>query len=640
MSKNAIIFFFLLFHGLLQAQDKLPSFGKIDKADLLMKDCSFDPGAEAVQLIDQGEIRISYISGLGWQSECSYRVRIKVLKESAVHRAEVKMRYYTKDRKEDIYKVNGVSYNVDAGGNIVETRLEKQSIYNKEIDTEYSEIAFALPDVKVGTVFEYQYKRIRKSFAYIPPWNFQQDIPVKYSAYNVIIPEYFEFSVQSVKRQEMERKEDKSERDGSWYIMRNIPGLKSEPFSSGRKEYLQKVEFQLSKITAPNYYEEIRTTWPKIINELLEEENFGKAIKKNIRATNDLDIELVKARSVKERTRLIYNYVQKNMQWNGEYGIYSDKGTKDAWDKKNAGITDINFILIRLLRDAGIQAKPLLASTKDNGPINPFYPFLRQFNCVMVYVKDGKDIYIMNAADKYNPYYLIPYDVLYRNALVVDKDADGGIVTLASESKYENHVLVNTMVEADGKITGIATLTSAGYARNVRMSTHKKVKLKEMLERNEGISITVDSLDVKNDDDEMKPLEQSVKFNGTLESSGDYYFLPFGIFSGLGKNPFIDEERIMEIDFDYVKSYVISGTYTLPDNIEVNELPRNKKMLLPDTSILLTRVVQRDNNIISFRFTLDFNVPVYTAESYPYIKEFFKKMYGILDERIVLKKNK
>ena len=59
---------------------------------------------------------------------------------------------------------------------------------------------------------------------------------------------------------------------------------------------------------------------------------------------------------------------------------------------------------------------------------------------------------------------------------------------------------------------------------------------------------------------------------------------------------------------------------------------------MPDTSITLTRMMQVEGNIISFRFTLDIKVTGYQAESYPYIKEFFKKMYSILDERIVLQK--
>jgi hypothetical protein len=634
MKKITLVFCALLLFLTATSQDKIPKYGTIDKADLEMKDCDFDPGAEAVELLDIGEMEYLYVQNVGWQSEATYRIRIKILKATAIDRAQIKIRYYSKDRYQEITGVNGVSYNLDAAGNIEETKMEKQAVFNKTVNKEYSEVSFALPNIKVGSVFEYKYKMTRKSYSYIPEWHFQKSIPVKYSAYNLAIPEYFQFTVQSTLRQKMDRKENSS---GTFYTMHNIPGLKDEPYSSGRESYLQRIEFQLSKIVTPSYYEEVMTTWPKIIKELEENEYFGLAIKKNIRGTNDLDAQLKTAKSIKEKVQMVYNYVQKNMQCNDEYGIYSDNGIKDAWDKKNGNIADINFILIRLLRDAGIEAKPLLASTKDNGAINTIYPFLRQFNCVLAYVTDGDERYIMNAADKYNSFNLIPYDVLYTNALVVDKDS-GGLVGLNSDKKFANSIYFSAAIEADGKITGNATLSSLGYARNTRMSTYKKDKLKAMVEDNEGINIKADSININNEKDELLPLEQKIGFSGNMQTSGGYLFLPYNLFTGIGKNPFIEENRVMDIDFDYPKSYTVTGSFTLADNYIVNELPKNTKMIMPDTSIVLTRVIQQDANIISFRFTLNFTAPGYSAEGYPYIKEFFKKMYEILDERIVLKK--
>ena len=170
------------------------------------------------------------------------------------------------------------------------------------------------------------------------------------------------------------------------------------------------------------------------------------------------------------------------------------------------------------------------------------------------------------------------------------------------------------------------------------MNTYKKDKLKEMVEDNTGITIKVDSISVTNEQNELQPFEQLITFGGSLQTGGDYFFLPYSLFTGMGKNPFIAENRVMDIDFNYPESYVITGTYYLPDDFVINELPKNTKLMMPDSSIILRRRTQQDGNIISFRVTLDMMFANYTAEGYPYLKDFFKKMYAMLDERIVLKK--
>jgi hypothetical protein len=143
---------------------------------------------------------------------------------------------------------------------------------------------------------------------------------------------------------------------------------------------------------------------------------------------------------------------------------------------------------------------------------------------------------------------------------------------------------------------------------------------------------------VNNENNESLPLELHVQFSGNIESSGGYLYLPCTLFNGIEKNPFITDNRIMDIDFRYPKTYTITGAYILADNYIVNDLPKNVRIIMPDTSIILTRVLQQDDNIISVRFTIDFKSSGYTAASYPYLKDFFKKIYGALAERIVLKK--
>ena len=43
-------------------------------------------------------------------------------------------------------------------------------------------------------------------------------------------------------------------------------------------------------------------------------------------------------------------------------------------------------------------------------------------------------------------------------------------------------------------------------------------------------------------------------------------------------------------------------------------------------------------NTINTRIVVEFKRPFYTPEEYPDLKEFYKKMYALLDEQIVIKK--
>ncbi len=634
--KQLSVLFFLLFLSLyLPAQDKIPAFGTIDKSDLEMKDCDFDPGAEAVVLLNVGEAQYAYIADAGWVLETEYRTRIKILKESAKSYADVVIKYFNEESTEYLRQLSAITYNLDAGGNITESKLESKEKYKKNIDGKIAEASFAMPDVKVGSVIEYRYKLSVSAFGYIPAWKFQKHIPVKYSAYHVILPEHFQYIVQTVSRQPLEKKNTKS--TGTWYVMHNVPGFKTEPLGSSEENYLQRIEFQLSKIDVPGYYYE--NSWAKIIERRLASENFGLLLKKNTRLNNELSAQLDAAASDNDKIRTVYEFVQRNMQWNGDFGIQPNSSfdINEAWDKKNGSIADINFILLKFLQKAGIDAKPLLVSTKKHGAINAEYPFINQFNAVMAYIKDGNRRYVLNAADKSNPWYLVPENVLYTNALVVDKD-NGGLVGLNNDKAFQNDIFFTAYVEADGSLSGNASLTCSHYARSSRLNVYKEGKLKELLENNEGIQIKTDSVSLQNSNDASKPFLQQVQFSGHMQTSGGYYFLPLTVFSQLGKNPFTEENRVTNIDFTYPQKYLVSASYILPDDFVVEELPKNKKMMMPDSSIVLARMVQKENNTISFRFMLDINAPGYDVEDYPLIKEFFKKMYAILEERIVLKK--
>ena len=72
---------------------------------------------------------------------------------------------------------------------------------------------------------------------------------------------------------------------------------------------------------------------------------------------------------------------------------------------------------------------------------------------------------------------------------------------------------------------------------------------------------------------------------------------------------------------------------------KVEELPKSIKMLTPDSSIILQRMLQLDDSGLHIKLTVDFLKPYYPSSEYPDIKEYYKKLFSILNEQVVLKKS-
>jgi hypothetical protein len=653
--KPLLIAFVLLINSFATfAQKELPRFGKIDKADLVMNECEFDKDAVAYKLLDFGDVR--YVRGTDlFKIETERRVRIKILKDKGLDYANIKIKFYSKSNYEKINDISAVTYNLDNNGNIVTTKLEKSSVYTKKIDNRLSEVSFTMPEVKAGSVIEYKYSDSKESMTNIDDWYFQDEIPTRVSMYRILVPSIFRFVSQVMASGNVERQSEDihesmyiSSRLVTYvsaektFILRNVPPLRDEPYMSAAKDYLQRIVFQLSQIDfGEGYVVDVRSTWPKLTKELLEDEDFGHQLKKNIPRTATLDESLKSVKDDYNKMLLIHDFVRRNMNWNGVENIYTENGIKSAWDKKTGSNSEINLILINLLRDAGLTAYPLLVSTKDNGTVNTLYPFLNQFNntmaCVIV---DGKR-YILNGADKYNPAYLIPYDVINSEAFIVD-DQKGGWISLIDEKDiFQNHVLIISQITPDGLMTGEATISNSGYSKNPRVKKWKedKISFKEYFSKS-FTGIKIENIAVQNEDIDTMPLVQQVKFSLPLSTSGDYKYFSVNLFQGLEKNPFVADERYTDIDFGYNQSYTIVGKIYIPDGYEFEELPKNIRMIMPDTSIVLRRLMETDSNSVNIRVTVNFEKPFYSANEYPEFQEFYKKLLVALNEQVVIKKKK
>jgi len=645
----------LLFIYPLFAQKGLPSVGKIDKADLEMKDCDFDKGAEALTLIAWGNIYYDRgIQGVSFLNTIyEKRIRIKILKESGLSYANVTIPYFDNNNEEKILKIDAVTYNIGDDGKIKTTEVGKSSIYSKRINKDYSEMIIAFPEARVGSVIEYKYKMERRTDR-IKDWYFQSGIPVRYTEYQINVPLFYRFSVQPTVVDDVEVKENITDElistnDGTLstqvlkknFIMRNLIGIRNEPYMGSAKDYQQRIEFQLSQFDyGDGRVLDLRMKWSDIIKELAKDDDFGKQLEWEPNGTSALLAEAKQLRDPEAKMKLVYEYVKKNMNWNGEESIYSYDGINAAFGKKTGSSGDINLLLTCLLNKAGVPASPILLSTRENGLVNKFYPFVKQFNTVMTFVRMNDKYFVLDASDRTSGYRLIPESIVNTQGYIIEGEEGKWIDIIDNKHKYKVMAALRGQIDDAGVMKGDCLVNCSDYARKDRRESwiKDKEKFRQEYFTKAYTSLKIDELTVNNVEADSLPLEQKVKFTSTLNSSGDYRYFSVNLFSDLEKNPFISDLRRTDIDFGFQQEYNIFGNFTIPENYSFETLPDNISMYTPDNSIMFSRILQAENNMLNVKITVEFKRTFYAAANYAEFREFYKKLVSKLNEQIVIKK--
>ncbi len=629
-------------------------FGKIDKADLEMKACDFEKDANAEVLFDKHDV---YFGADLISITDEIHRRIKIFNDNGKSEADIRIPYYGGDQYEYITGLQAETINL-VNGNIEITKLDKKLIYSKVIDKERNEITFTMPNVKPGCVIEYKYKWTTNSFRNMPDWECQEKIPVRYSEFNTQIPDLFYFRIHSHLTQQLVKHSSESTgrslMDGGdsypYNIeietrgLANIPSLVDEPYMSSFRDNAQALRFQFISVRPIGGFTHTGSdTWAKVGGTLVDDDDFGGQLRKSL--TNE-DAIINKAKALKtddEKIAYIFNEVKNDMKWNGRDDWYTVDGTYRAWTNKTGNSTEINLILCHLLKAAGVEVYPMVVSTKEHGKVDPLYTSVIQFNKAVAYIPvDSAKNYILDATGKYNLYNETPADLLNSSGLYVDKKRNQyDIIYLHRTAPVRQAVLINAEIKPNGKMAGTAQISSISYNRINAVAKYKTDGEKKYIDylQDGDNNLKISSIKFDNMEIDSLPLTQNINFNLDLTGSDEnyIYFNP-NLFTSLHNNPFLSENRATDIDFEYLKTYIISGIYKMPAGYKIDALPKSVNMTMPDKSIVFKRIIAEQDGSIIVRYTIDFKKDMYFKNNYPDFHDFFKKMHEMLNEQIVLKK--
>ena len=643
--KKLFVFILLSFTAFISfSQTELPAFGKADLKELMMKECSFDKEANAMKLIDYQETEIT-TSGYDIRIKIERRVRIKIFNKSGVDAANIIIPYMRKSKKSKVNDISAYIYNLDSSGiNIVAQKLQKDEIFKEKVDKGISTVAFTFPDVKPGSVIEYHYTHIEKNSLHLDPWFFQDNLPTAVSVCKFIYPfsmrfDYHFITTDSVTREYV----SKQNQNIRTFTQKNIYPFRAEPMMSSIKDNLQRVEFAfLPPLSGSTLLFGGGTRWGVFNKALLLAPFFGEQMYIKIPGTESIVDSAKKISASGDKVHFIYQQVKRNLKWDDNTTFYADD-LREVWQSKTANSAEINLCILNLLIKSGIQSYPLLVSTRGNGMADPDFISLGQFNSVDVLVADSIQYYILDGTQKYISYKIPPYNILNRNVFLIDTLNFKWLNIADSRLLMKTNIIVKAELNKDGELKGDAYITYHDHSKASRLeeqnekTKEKEDEDKEFIEK-ESAEIVIDSLVEENAENELNPLIHKFSFTYKLSNTNDYHFLDPFFLSNFRKNPFNDSLRRTDIDMGSNQSYSLYLYLTIPDDFQIDDLPNNVLIRSNDSSMLFKREILREGNVLVFRHSFDILRTVYAKEEYPGIREYFKRIYGVVNDKIVLKK--
>src|SRR5205814_654382 len=115
-------------------------------------------------------------------------------------------------------------------------------------------------------------------------------------------------------------------------------------------------------------------TWPKIVQDLLEDQEFGVQIKTSGFLKSVVAEITAGMTSDDQKTRAILEYVKSKVEWNKTLDKIPDHPFKKVLEDKKGSSSEINLLIVCMLQKAGVNAHPVLLSTRKHGVVNPFWP--------------------------------------------------------------------------------------------------------------------------------------------------------------------------------------------------------------------------------------------------------------------------
>jgi Domain of Unknown Function with PDB structure (DUF3857) len=575
----------------------------VSKEELAMTVDPANPGAAAVLL--SREVTTDDVKGISTE----YR-RIKILTDDGTQYANIEIPYVERaSRVEDIQArtIRPDGTTVDFQGQIFDRTVLKARKSRIQVK------AFALPEVRNGSILEYSYSIhyrekppdvLKNSKDYIidktitipsANWTVQEDLFTRRARF--LIHPLPGGPVKWVLRGIPTNSHPQTQPDGSIVlVVENLPAFQEEDLMPPETMLRSQVGFyyELGPPFSITYWSDLGKALEKAYSSEIGDPKKLKTMLAGLVSPGDPPE--TQLRQLYKRVQQIRNLTFERSRTEQEVkreGLRENKTAEEALQRGYGSADEINLALVALARAAGFDSAPVLLASRRSKFFFPEYPDRTQLNTNVVWVRAGGKDYFLDPATPYCPFDLLPWEETATVGIAIGRvdiqpaksNFDGLVVTPRPVSAAAvTERTANLQLDADGGVEGTVAVNFIGQealerrllARNQDEDARRKSLEKEM----KGWISTTATVELKgavNWDEPDRPLHAdfSVKVADFAVSTGRRQLVRPAFFAST--TTFQNATRIHDIYFPYPSQEADDITWKLPEGVRVGSLPEQKQ---------------------------------------------------------------
>ena len=534
------------------------------------------PNAEAITLLDEGEIKIHLLSEHSFSTYTRHTVT-RIFNPRGYHLANIVIPY-SGQSKIDYIEARTIAPDGEITVLNEETIFDVNLYPNFVFYSDQRARIFTLPAVEDNCVIEYRYGMTINSQTYGNSWRFQREEPVVLSRFTLIKPKDWELDYRLYDLNidpATKLLTDGQTKSLTWQAT-DLEPLDIEPAMPSLNEVGARLALRPVGITS---WQDISKWYSALYDPQM---SLSEEMELKVQAlTKD-------ALDDREKLKIIFEWVRDQIRYIAVsigIGGFQPHPVIDIMENRYGDCKDMTTLLCALAGSAGLTVHQALVSTHQSGMPDTTLPSATQFNHVIAYAPEvGPDGMWMDATEKTCAFGQLPWYDQDVPVLIVDRNGNGRFKSTPGTSADQNtsRMSFNVNMDSTGGANISGSLTAKGTVANEmreQLYQASPLEIKDWLqfylaERIPGANLR--TMQISGQYPVTDPLEiyfeiRCSKF--AVESGNELIILPEALIKFNLPDYLRTNERMQDIHLQFASTRETELLFTVPDGWRVRYLP-------------------------------------------------------------------